>query len=119
MGVFEMPTRAATTAHGEVEYETVECSSCGNEIPKDEASRFIIGDCAGVDKWSHRGDEWEFTSYRTGWACPYCRDDPAGYPTARIGGWFADLDPFVQVMIIMFVGVALLVVVGNIMAVFT
>ena len=41
-------TRQAATVHGEVEYEVVECDSCGAEILADEANDFTIGDREGV-----------------------------------------------------------------------
>jgi hypothetical protein len=41
-------TRQAATVHGEVEYEVVECDSCGTEILADEANDFTIGDRVGV-----------------------------------------------------------------------
>lgn len=32
------------TAHGTIQYETVKCSSCGNQVPVAEAERFILGE---------------------------------------------------------------------------
>jgi len=96
------------TAHGEVEYETVECDSCGNIIPKEDGKRFVIGEFNRKDSWTHKGDELEFESYRMGWCCPFCETDPAGFPNTRMGGWFLDLHPAVQWAIAVALGVLLL-----------
>lgn len=40
-------TITETTTHGEVEYEVVECDSCGNDVMTDEALDFQIGDREG------------------------------------------------------------------------
>jgi len=67
----------AATAHGEVEYETVTCASCENEVPKQKAKKFVIGDVTDHTDWVHRGViEYEFsrTDVQTGWACEFCRE---------------------------------------------
>jgi len=57
-----MPTQTAETVHGSVEYETVECASCGNETVKDDAKDFQIGD-------------------REGKACEHCyKEGPISFP---------------------------------------
>lgn len=101
--------RKAVTAHGEVPYETVECDSCGNEVAKDDAEKFVIGDHIHTDKWSHKGDELEFKNYRTGWACEYCKGDPAGFPSTRVGGWFLDLPFLIQYTALIIVGILLII----------
>jgi len=58
-----MPTKTAETVHGSVEYETVECASCGNETVVDDAKDFQIGD-------------------REGKACEHCyKEGPISFPT--------------------------------------
>lgn len=41
-------TQTAHTAHGQVEYEVVECDSCGTNVLPDETVVFTIGDREGV-----------------------------------------------------------------------
>ena len=72
--------REATTVHGTVAYETVTCDSCGNEVAKEDAERFVIGEVKS-ERATCGAYQIRFTHHREGWACPYCRDDPAGYPT--------------------------------------
>jgi len=76
-------TKTATTAHGEVKYETIECESCGNEAAKSEASRFIMmHDIRDTTTWLHDGGykEFEVYDYTEGWACQYCTNSPASFP---------------------------------------
>jgi len=55
-------TQTVHTQFGEVEVETVECDSCGNEIAKDDAKKFTIGE-------------------REGYACSHCVDEgPISFP---------------------------------------
>ncbi len=59
-------SRTATTVHGEVEYDVVECDSCGDEVVVDEALDFKIGD-------------------REGKACAYCYEEgPISFPDPSI-----------------------------------
>jgi hypothetical protein len=88
-------TEVVATAHGEVAYKTVECSSCGTKLAKADAERFVIGTHVNTDRWTHKGDELEFSSYRMGWACEYCKDDPVGFPQRTRSG-FLELHPVVQ-----------------------
>jgi hypothetical protein len=79
-----MTENQTLTAHGEVEYETRVCSSCGSEHPLQDSEVFVIGKYVDDDTWSYRS-EHEFTfKHRTvtwGWACEHCRDhDPVMYP---------------------------------------
>lgn len=70
------PKRKATTVHGEVEYEVVECSSCGNEVAKEDAKRFVIGDQTKKTDWGGLSTtEYHFNNEQEGWACEYCRND--------------------------------------------
>jgi len=62
-------TKTATTAHGTVEYETVECDSCGNEVAKSDAYRFLLFK-QGRDPSFVKDDDKQ----AAGWACPYCFD---------------------------------------------
>lgn len=72
-----MTTRTATTAHGEVEYETVECDSCNNEVAQEKARDFVIGDIKASKSWTHRSharfEIYDEGRYR-GTLCPYCSD---------------------------------------------
>jgi len=55
-------TETIHTAYGDVEVETVECSSCGEKIAKDDAKDFTIGS-------------------RSGYACSYCeKNGPISFP---------------------------------------
>lgn len=111
-----MPTREAVTAHGEVTYETVECDSCGHELPKEEARDIVVGDLQGVDRWAHMGDEFEFKNYRRGYVCQFCEDDPAGFPGASFVDMFTDLHFAAQFAAVVTVGLLLLVIVMAVVA---
>jgi len=57
-----MPTKTAETVHGSIEYQTIECDSCGNETVVDDAKDFQIGD-------------------REGKACEHCyQNGPISFP---------------------------------------
>ena len=89
--------RKATTVHGEFEYETVECSSCGNEVAKDDAQRFVIGDVVEREDWRAIGKiEYNFApaSMQTGWACEYCQNDgPIDFPEWSLLNRIKTVDP--------------------------
>jgi len=77
----------AVTAHGEIEYETVTCDSCGNDVLEEDAYHFAIG--GYKEKF---GGEVRFKERNTtlGWACEYCHETgPIGYPTQS---FFAETD---------------------------
>jgi len=79
-----MNKKTAVTKHGEVEYETVECSSCGNKTPKEKAEQFVIGEPTSTRVWEHSGNkkfEFDLDSLKEGWACEFCKESPASYPT--------------------------------------
>jgi len=66
------------------EIEIVECSSCGQEIAKEEAHYFIIRNDKNKDG---------FTGQTEGWACRYCVENPISFPIMyrTLGentGWF-------------------------------
>lgn len=66
-------SKQVETVYGNVEVETVECDSCGNEILKEEANTFEIGD--GADAWS-------------GWACDLCvSEGPIEFPNNSEPGY--------------------------------
>jgi hypothetical protein len=83
-------TKTAQTVHGDVQYPVVECSSCGQEVRKEDAKRFVIGDVKRISEYRSMTDEWRFCNgYTAGWACEFCRDDgpiryPSDSPTPRI-----------------------------------
>ena len=74
----------AETVHGEVEYDVVECSSCGSEIMEKDAHRFVVAKDPTRTDWSERGYiEYRFhdhKDYAEGYACEFCREGPAAYP---------------------------------------
>lgn len=84
-------TRTAQTVHGDVAYETADCSSCGLEYRKDDLGAFVIADRIGgkyhnIDQVTLNGN------FATGYVCETCRADPAGYPTrSRAKGVLADI----------------------------
>lgn len=78
-----MCERSVHTAQGEVSYETVICSSCGDEVAKEGATRLIIGEIVDEDRWVHRGAieyEFELHNHDKGWLCDFCHENPAAYP---------------------------------------
>jgi len=75
----------AVTIHGEVEYATVECSSCGETVAAEHATSVIVGDVTNIESWGHQPDQYEFGNGKErGKICEYCRDDPAAYPSGRV-----------------------------------
>jgi len=72
------------TIHGTTTYEAVECSSCGTEVSKPEAKRFIMGTLE--EKTTYRAlrvvnYEISTDDVCEGWACPYCYDSgPIDFP---------------------------------------
>jgi ribosomal protein S26 len=60
----------------EVEIEIVECSSCGQEIPKDKAHEFEIKGKNEAD--SLTGVKAGVGSH--GWACDYCVETQISFP---------------------------------------
>lgn len=78
--------RTTLTPQGdEVNYETVTCSSCDNEVAKQNATRFVMGDVHKKQEWrtlGHIDYEFKTGTIREGWACEYCRDEgPISLPT--------------------------------------
>lgn len=75
------------TAHGEVEYEVVECYSCGARVAKEDAERFAIGGFDGETFNSYKFDSDRST---LGWACGYCVEDPISFPRVPVlrGWWY-------------------------------
>jgi len=66
-------TKTKTIQHeyGEKEIEVVECSSCGQEIAKEESYYFMIRNDKNKDG---------FTGKIDGRACEYCVDNPISFP---------------------------------------
>jgi len=70
--------KTAATAHGEIEYETVECSSCGDTVAKESAKRHVVGTVQDITHWGvigHRTYEFDTSDYQEGWVCECCRND--------------------------------------------
>ncbi len=79
--------RKVETIHGEVEYKTVECCSCGNKVRKETASYFVVGD---KRKKRSRYDYWriDMNSFTDGWCCSQCRENgPIGFPQPKPSFW--------------------------------
>ena len=82
-------TESITTEHGRIEYETVDCDSCGAEVAKEDADRFVvIHDLRDEHDWTDY-TQYECHDATDGWICPYCADsgpldvpdkDPRQYP---------------------------------------
>jgi len=72
------------TIHGTTTYEAVECSSCGTEVSKPEAKRFIMGTLEEKETWRALGHVSYSISTEDvceGWVCPYCYDSgPIDFP---------------------------------------
>ena len=72
-----MSTQKAITQHGEIEYETVECDSCSNEVMEGDEITYVLGEVQSSDYWSHKNAyEVEFyeEDFYQGTLCPYCAD---------------------------------------------
>lgn len=78
-------TKTAQTVYGDVEYETVECDSCNNEVMKEEAFRFLL---FGEETLRQKIDKYDRTEYKfendtliEGWACEHCHENgPISFP---------------------------------------
>lgn len=77
-----MATRKVHTGEGEVEYETVICTSCGDEVAKQNCTNVIVGDITDERHWSFGKHKYTFRDDRPaeGWLCEYCHEEPAAYP---------------------------------------
>lgn len=66
------------TSHGTVEYETETCTSCGDEFNEEDMTDVIVGDV--TDHYQYK-ERYKFANgCAHGKLCPYCREEPAGYP---------------------------------------
>jgi len=91
-------TETVYTAHGEVEYEIVECDSCGDSVRKTNAQRYYIGDVRRTRlKFGHRQVRFDKKTPAKGWACEYCRENGVvgfPHPPSRVKEafvwWFMD-----------------------------
>jgi len=83
----EEQTLEAITEHGSVEYEVVECDSCGMDTTKESAQRFYIGEVKETEDWhylNHIDVKFTKDTVRKGWACQHCHDgDVAGLPSEK------------------------------------
>lgn len=78
-----MPDRTVDTGQGEVSYETVICSSCGDEVAKENAIRLIVGEIHRTKHYQHSGKyQYDFKDEKPalGWLCNFCHENPAAYP---------------------------------------
>jgi len=78
-------TMQAVTEHGSVEYEVVECDSCGMDTAKESAQRFYIGEVKETDSYNSLNKtvvKFKKNTVNKGWACQHCHDgDVAGLPS--------------------------------------
>ena len=73
-----MPERTDLTAHGEVTYATVECTSCGNEVLDNEAKHVFVGDHGRTKSRSYKDyDSVGLKDYSHGRLCPHCVEEGA------------------------------------------
>lgn len=83
-----MPKRSVQTTEGEVEYDTVVCSSCGDEMTKQGTARVVIGQIKEEGYWRHKDStnmEFEGRPHK-GWLCDVCHETPTAYPHKDDGG---------------------------------
>ena len=114
-----MSKQTAYTHHGEVEYETVTCASCENEVAKDAAIEYVVGDRIGRKDWSTLGKlEYEFRSERVaeGYICNYCADiGPMSTPKMsmktkiRSIGAHIPIDNFIFLWLVLLAGITMIV----------
>ena len=109
-------TETAETIHGSIEYKTVECTSCGNEVAETDALDYVAGDIMGVDHWGHR-DAYEFSiddaTLHQGHLCPYCADaGPFTAPPYKWRQWITFDRAMVAMMVLMGLGTAVAMVVS-------
>jgi len=80
-------TESITTEHGRIEYETVDCDSCGAEVAKKDAYRYIMYERGADPEYVGGGNKRAI-----GWACEYCFDSgpldvPDTNPRTHAVGW--------------------------------
>lgn len=77
-----MPEKTVHTSEGEVSYETVTCSSCGDEVAEENARDLLIGDLTDEEHWSFGKHEYHFENGRPdiGKLCEVCHENPIAYP---------------------------------------
>lgn len=75
-------TEEAQTIHGSIEYEVVECDSCGQTTRKENAKRFIIGDIEKTTGILYSSGGYRVTGKTAdGWACETCYNEgPIRFP---------------------------------------
>ena len=71
-----MSTETAVTEHGEVSYETVECTTCDNTVAKEDANDVIVGDIQSKTSYSHNSyTKFKISDgYKRGYLCSICSD---------------------------------------------
>lgn len=105
-----------------MEYETVECDSCGSEVQKEDARRFLMGKISSSrEEFGKKQVRFEETpKVVTGWSCPYCVEaGPAGFPKDSLRGEIGKLvrqirttDPVFLTLTAMMIAVMIVTVVG-------
>ena len=69
------------TEHGEVEYETFTCVSCGETFQQSDVHDVVTGDLVWAKPRIIKGVEMEFDAgYTRGYICDECLDNPNEYP---------------------------------------
>lgn len=86
-------TEVTPTHLGDVDYEVVECASCGSDVLKREATRYAAGDLKEKTVWRGLDKvkiEFDTRGYIDGWLCPYCMDEgPISLPKPSLAGRFS------------------------------
>jgi len=68
-------TKTVDTVHGTVDYETVKCSSCDNEVHTDMAADYLVGKLEGQRSgWGGQQYEFDQATLQRGYLCPHCVD---------------------------------------------
>lgn len=73
----EKQKRVAKTHLGEVEYDTVECSSCEQEMLEEDAKRVVVGELQNQKTLSYKSTvkcEFSQSGFLIGWLCEHCCD---------------------------------------------
>lgn len=75
------------TIHGSIEYEVIECDSCGQDVVEEQAKPFFILTGDSVTAWvdgepiTEKEEDEKFVIEACGAACPHCTETgPVGFP---------------------------------------
>jgi len=104
-------TKTVQHRHGTTEIEVVECSSCGQQIPKTEAHEFMIkGAKKDVGSITYAG----VGSH--GWACEYCVETQISFPVIyRTLGANTDFADILLILCLSFFAVWILAIISGVL----